>query len=55
MPSSRPPQQAVKGRCEIAPDPAAQTPDLQLDQAVLARLDQVVVEADIAELVDGGS
>jgi hypothetical protein len=47
----------MNGSCEIAADSAAQTSGLQLDQAVLARLDQVVVEADLAELVDdhGGS
>ncbi len=46
------PQQIVNGRCEVVADFAAQASGLQLDQAVLARLDQVVVEADLAELVD---
>ena len=46
------PQQIVNGRREIAADFAAQAPGLQLDQAVLARLDEFVVEADRAELVD---
>ena len=46
------PQQIVNGRREVIADLAAQASGLQLDQAVLARLDQLVIEADLAELVD---
>jgi hypothetical protein len=51
------PQQIMDGRREIAANPAAKAPCLQLDQAVLARLDQVVIETDLAEFIDdyGGS
>jgi len=47
-----PPQQIVERRCEIVADLAAQASGLQRDDAVLAGLDQLVVEADLAELVD---
>jgi hypothetical protein len=33
------PKQIMNSRCEIAAEPAAQVTRLQLDQAVLARLD----------------
>src|SRR5499427_10264208 len=43
-------------RCsEVVADLAAQTSGLQLDNALLARLDQVMVEADLPELVDDHS
>ena len=52
LPSIAALQHIVERRCEVVADFAAEAPCLQLDEAVLARLDQVVVEADLAELVD---
>ena len=51
-PSSRRRNRSCKGLREVAADLAAQAAGLQLDEAVLARFDQLVVEADLAELVD---
>ena len=47
----------MESSCEIVADLAAQASGLQLDHAFFASLDQVMIEADLAELVDdyGGS
>ena len=47
-----PPQQVLQGLRQVGADFAAQAAGLQLDEAVLARFDQLVIESDLAELVD---
>ena len=47
-----PPQDILERQHQIAAHRAAQAAGLQLDEALLAGLDQVVVEPDLAELVD---
>ena len=47
-----PAQDVGEGEHEVAADRAAQAAGLQRHEAFVARLDQVVVEADLAELVD---
>ena len=47
-----PPQQVLKGLRQVGADFAAQATGLQFDEAVFARFDELVVEPDLAELVD---
>jgi hypothetical protein len=42
----------LQGLRQVGADFAAQAAGLEFDEAVLARFDQLVVEADLAELVD---
>jgi hypothetical protein len=46
------PQKIAERRREVVADLAAQAPGLQRDETVLARFDQIVVDADVAEFVD---
>ena len=45
-------QQVLKGLRQVGADLTAQAARLQFDEAVLARLDELVVEPNLAELVD---
>ena len=47
-----PPQDVLQRQHQVAAHRAAQAARLQLDEALLAGLDQIVVEPDLAELVD---
>jgi len=47
-----PAQQVLERQRQVTAHGAAQTSRLQLNEALLARLDQIVVEADLSELVD---
>ena len=47
-----PAQQILKGCDEVAAHRAAQAPGREQDHAVVGRLDEQVVEPDLAELVD---
>src|SRR5262245_39042137 len=47
-----PAQEILKGQYKVITDRAAQAPRLQSDEALLASLDQIVIEPDLAELVD---
>ena len=52
VPCVAPPQHVLQRPHQVAADRAAQAAGLQLDEALLAGLDQLVVEPDLAELVD---
>src|SRR4029434_2724931 len=48
-------QHVLQGLCQVGADFAAQAAGLEFDEAVLARFDELVVETDLAELIDNDS
>ncbi len=47
-----PPQEVIKGLRQVGADLAAEAAGRQLDDAVFARFDELMVEPDLAELID---